>query len=241
MVYNMEKESFSQALNRLMLERGINQSQLAERSGVTREYINMVLKGKRKGRPSMDTVLAFAKVLDVDPKEFYGTSDVELPRKTLKAVLLEASRLAKQLEDGIELITPSTKYVSLHKRGDVSAGTHEVREEEPDVMVDIPSYLIPEGVAHDKLFVLKVHGESLTGDNIHDGFDVIVRMDAEFTQGSIYVVKIDNHVSLRHVTKLNGEIKLWSSNAHYKEQIVKKETVEIQGKVVESGFHQHHN
>lgn len=91
MVYTMSKETFGDVLERLMKDKGINQSQLSERSGITREYINMVLNKKRKGRPSMATVMALAKALEVDPTMFFETEDITVPRKPIKAIWDEVS------------------------------------------------------------------------------------------------------------------------------------------------------
>lgn len=64
-----EEASFAERLNRLMLDRGMTQSDLAERIGVGQSAIAMMLK--RQCRPQKRTVHRIADALGISPSELW--------------------------------------------------------------------------------------------------------------------------------------------------------------------------
>lgn len=59
------------SLKDIMEQRGINQSQLAEKSGVPRPNISNVVNGRREPEKMwLGTAAKLADVLDCDPREF---------------------------------------------------------------------------------------------------------------------------------------------------------------------------
>lgn len=60
--------SFASWLSEKMSERHMNQSELAERLGVTRGAINNLLSGRSK-TPSVETIEKLARALDVTPED----------------------------------------------------------------------------------------------------------------------------------------------------------------------------
>lgn len=55
-------------LKRIREEKGLTQVELAEKSGITREYITMIESGARKN-PTIDVLKALAKALRVNVTE----------------------------------------------------------------------------------------------------------------------------------------------------------------------------
>ena len=60
---NSTQNSFSDALEKLMAQKGVNQSQLANAIGVSRQAVSMYIKGKMF--PSFDIVMSIAQYLQV--------------------------------------------------------------------------------------------------------------------------------------------------------------------------------
>ncbi len=64
----MHAIAFGAVLRSLRIERGLSQEGLGNASGNGRTYVGQLERGER--RPSLKTVLALSKVLEVDPDEF---------------------------------------------------------------------------------------------------------------------------------------------------------------------------
>ncbi len=60
---------FAQNLKRLRKAKGLSQSELARRAGLTHGHISLLESGQR--RPMMDTVHALADALSCDPADLY--------------------------------------------------------------------------------------------------------------------------------------------------------------------------
>lgn len=72
----MEKLLFKESLKRLRKERGMNQSELADKLGVSRTTVTTWEKGD--ALPSLDRIVEIASVLDVDLITLLGREDVFL-------------------------------------------------------------------------------------------------------------------------------------------------------------------
>jgi transcriptional regulator with XRE-family HTH domain len=220
----MSTENWGKVIQRLRKERHLTAKRLAERSGLDYSYVRQIEAGLvKEARLTTFARLAEGLEMSLDELKSAITGEPAKPR-SLRSVLIEAERLVNQYEDRVTEL-PETIYEEPPLVAEVSAGTGDIREQ------------IPGTIANEKtqLFRLLVHGESLQGDNIHDGYIVVVRKHFDFIQDLIYVVNIDSRICLRHVTRLGtGMIRLWSSNSHFQEQVVKEEDIIIQGQVVKS-------
>lgn len=74
-------ESFGEKLKRLLEEKGMSQRQLAIRSGIEREYINQIIKGKVK-KPGLDKTQKIAEGLGESPLVFFD-GEVRSPKDAL--------------------------------------------------------------------------------------------------------------------------------------------------------------
>lgn len=86
-------------------------------------------------------------------------------------------------------------------------------------------------------FALKVKGDSMTGDRIHEGDMVIVSLQNEVHPHEIAVVSVNGEeATLKRVKKQNDVVMLLPSNPSYEAQLVPASQVQIIGKVVEVKF-----
>ena len=77
---------WSEKVERIMVDRNMNQKELSEKSGITRASICRYLQGKR--RPRIDVVVNFAKALGVEPEELLDENEAVLsPMEAIKMCL----------------------------------------------------------------------------------------------------------------------------------------------------------
>ena len=86
-------------------------------------------------------------------------------------------------------------------------------------------------------FVLKVHGDSMTGARINDGDYVFIRQQPEVENGEIAAVAIGDDATLKRFYKYGNMIVLRSENPKYKdmefsESDVIEKNIHIIGKAV---------
>jgi repressor LexA len=117
-------------------------------------------------------------------------------------------------------------------RGTVPAGYADIVENESGEYIEIPRQEL-ESKSPEKLYALKISGESLAGDSIYAGDIVVVEPTSEIVDGRIYIIRLENQCVARHVYKLDSRIRLVSSNGDYKE--IQANDVEILGRVILSG------
>lgn len=80
---------------------------------------------------------------------------------------------------------------------------------------------------------MRVCGDSLEGDNIHDGDLLIIEPDSDIIANKIYILRLGNEVVARHVLQEQNKLKLVASNGSY--QVIEVIEAEILGRVVLAG------
>lgn len=102
--------AFGREVRRSRIALGLTLEQLAERSGLTPNYIGTVENGRRD--PSLSTVLALARGLGVAPGELLGGAGELSPISTEAATLIEG--LSPELQSAtLELL----RAISRRRRG----------------------------------------------------------------------------------------------------------------------------
>lgn len=122
----------------------------------------------------------------------------------------------------------SSSLVELPLLGLVAAGSpiESIANPEP---VSVPPDLIRSG----EHFVLKVRGESMIEDGIHDGDMVVVQGAQEASDGDMVVAMVEGEVTLKRLFRQPPDtIRLQPANAEMKPILVPAETVTVQGVVV---------
>jgi repressor LexA len=81
--------------------------------------------------------------------------------------------------------------------------------------------------------VLKVRGESMIDDGIHDGDLVVIQSTAEAVDGEMVVALVDGEVTLKRFFRPSRDtVRLQPANETMAPIVVPAETVTIQGVVV---------
>jgi repressor LexA len=122
----------------------------------------------------------------------------------------------------------ASSEVELPLLGTIAAGSpiESIADPEP---VAVPSDFIGRG----DHFVLKVRGESMIEDGIHDGDLVVVQATAEAADGDMVVAMVDGEVTLKRLYRqLPGTIRLQPANPEMAPIFVASAALTIQGIVV---------
>lgn len=215
-------------IKRIREQKHLTQKELSDAVGLSRSNISRIEAGAFKSA-KQDILVKLARAFDMNvgdlTAELYGNKE-EKPYRSMSSVLEEAKMRLEALE-----------VVEIPIRGHVPAGYPQVIEEHADDYVVIPKELLGKKNT-DKLYALRISGESLIGDDIQNGDLVIIDPDAHLVDGRIYIVRIDNEVVARHVTRLNGKVRLRSTNGDFKDMDL--DGVEILGQVILSGLWKQH-
>lgn len=101
-------------------------------------------------------------------------------------------------------------------------------------MVDTESVSVPlDFVRTGDHFVLKVRGDSMIDDGIHDGDLVVVQQTAEAADGDMVVALIEGEVTLKRLFRQAPDtVRLQPANADMKALLVPAESLTVQGVVV---------
>ena len=105
-----------------------------------------------------------------------------------------------------------------------------VPDEGVDEYVPLPARDLPFGY----VFMLRVEGDSMIGDHILDGDQVIVvpYSDRPKGNGEIVVALVDGDATVKHLKTQDGRYHLESSNPNVPVKIEEPENVYIQGRVI---------
>lgn len=173
----------------LRLERGLTQSQLAERLGTVKaSTISMIERGERK--PSYELLEVLADYFNVSIARLRGEPNV-VTLYGLPNILPIESRCIPLL-------------------GQIQRGEPTYADEEFEGYVVV-------GVEVQADFALRCKGDSMTGARIYDGDLVFVRQQDDVRDGEIAAVLIDDdEVTLKRVYKLaDGRVELRAENPKY--------------------------
>lgn len=101
----MSEQEFSILLQRLMTRAGLTQTELSERSGISKPLINRYLAGEYK--PKQQNIFKLAMALNVDPEELSGWSGHQTSKKDTVNndyyIDPETAELAQQIHDDPDL------------------------------------------------------------------------------------------------------------------------------------------
>ena len=98
-----------------------------------------------------------------------------------------------------------------------------------DEMISVP----PDLVGSETDYVLRVRGESMVDEGIHDGDLVIVHATPRASDGDMVVALVGGEVTLKRIFREpGGRVRLQPSNAELAPLVVPAEDVRVQGTVV---------
>jgi repressor LexA len=111
--------------------------------------------------------------------------------------------------------------------GTVAAGTPIEPIEVPGT-ITVPEELLGRG----ETFALRVRGDSMIDDGIHDGDVVIVEARRDASNGATVVALVEGEATVKRFFRRRGRVHLEPANARMKPIVAREEDVEVRGVVV---------
>jgi len=136
------------------------------------------------------------------------------------------TRALRPVEDVEEGKQRPVRYVPVVGR--VAAGTPVLAEENIEDIFPLPEDLLPSG----EVFLLRVRGDSMIGDDIHDRDYVIVQRQDTADSGQIVVALIDEEATVKRIIIHPDQIELRPSNPDYESIFLPPWQVRVIGRVV---------
>lgn len=210
-------ENYSNRIRELRQSKSLNQEQLAEKIGLTKQAISQYERGDRK--PSFDVLQALCDFFNVSSDYLLGKDNV-----TLRFV-------GKQEIEKLEAPYPTRIPVL----GYVAAGIPI------DAIEDIVDWeeITPSMAASGKYFGLRIKGSSME-PRIVEGDTVIVRSQSDADSGDVVIVQVNgDQATCKRLAKYASGISLISFNPAYAPMNFTNAEIEslpvtIIGKVVEN-------
>jgi repressor LexA len=109
--------------------------------------------------------------------------------------------------------------------GRIAAGAPLLAVENVEQYLDFPASMFTSG----EFFALKIKGDSMIEEGIHDGDYAIIKKQNTAQNGEIVAALIEDEATLKIFKKASGAIQLIPANKAYKPIVV--DTVEILGKL----------
>lgn len=206
-----EKE-FGEYLSNLRKQKHLGVNQLAQYSGVSSSQISRIESGKR-GVPKPDTISKLAKALKVPFSELMNVAGYT------------DYIVAEKVEEY------KTSHTFLPILGNIRAGQPLLMNKEYDEYEAVETSVLKGRDA----FVLRVQGDSMSGDRIYNGDKVVVVVQNFVEPHEIAVVSVNGEeATLKRVKCQDGVCMLIPSNPDMQPQIYPANEIHILGKVIES-------
>ena len=194
----------------LRTDLGISQVDFAKRIGVSKQTLYKYENGIITNSPS-DKIEAVAKIGNVTPAFLMGWEDTT----------------TKQTAPSFPNVHPITQR-SFPVFDGIAAG-------KPRLMPDGVTLYVDATVEINADYVLKVHGNSMTGARINDGDYVFIREQPEVENGEIAAVAIGDEATLKRFYKYGEMVILRAENPEFKEMTFSGQELEhirVLGKAV---------
>ncbi len=115
--------------------------------------------------------------------------------------------------------------VNIPLLGRIAAGLPTLAEENIEDYLSFPASMFNRG----EYFALKVKGDSMIGEGIHDGDMAIIKKQDAAQNGEIVAALLEDEATLKIFSKSGGKIQLLPANPAYKPIVT--DSVEILGKL----------
>jgi repressor LexA len=106
----------------------------------------------------------------------------------------------------------SVNVTMLPLLGSIAAGAPILAEQYVEDMIPVPSEMV-RTIAN--AFVLRVKGDSMTGEGINPRDLVVIKPQETASHGELVAVLVDDEATVKRMHKVGGEIKLMPSNPAY--------------------------
>lgn len=135
----------------------------------------------------------------------------------------------------IKLVHPkympgSTKVTMLPLVGTIAAGAPVLADQDIESMIPVPTDMVKNT---DGAFLLRVRGESMTGDGIMPRDLVVIRPQKVYRSNEVMAVRVGEEATIKRIHKTNkGGLQLLSSNPAFEPLDVDPTETEVIGKVI---------
>jgi repressor LexA len=162
-------------------------------------------------------------------RQHLGLSSLSTVQKHLKQLERKGYLRSpwKSQKRALSLVEHGSPSVAIPLLGMVAAGEPIEAVEIPD-NVDVPESLLRGG----ECFALRVKGDSMIEDGIHDGDIILVRKQERAENGQTVVAIIDGEATVKKFYSKGKKVELRPANETMEPIIVDAEKVEIRGLVV---------
>lgn len=249
----LEKASEKKSDKKTSIKQNLDLSPLTEKEKLVLEFVEQSL-AERGISPSFQEIrdhFGFASFNSVQNylKQLTVKGYIEIPSNQKRAIqvlhsatTIQKSVLQKQValsqETPREMPLPKNKMteetLSLPLLGKVAAG-RPLESFSHDEFVDVPPSLVRNA---GKTFALKVSGDSMIEDGIHDGDIILVQKQATATNGEVIVASIENESTVKryflrpHPEQKEKMVELRPANATMQSMWYQPQVVDIQGVLV---------
>lgn len=220
-----------------------------ERSPTQQAILISIFKASPDGKraPTLQEVTVGAKsnisrALDqLEEKEYIERDRADSPSNRSRGFWLTKKALEWLRKQGYDTSSYTRAYLGSDEilvarlLGDVAAGNpispdSYLPDEDVDEYVPLPARNLPIG----PVFMLRVKGDSMIGDHILDGDQVIVApyRGTPEAKGEIVVALIGGDATVKHLRIQDGKYRFEPSNPDHPIQIEEPDNVYIQGRVV---------
>ena len=133
----------------------------------------------------------------------------------------------------IKVIHPAyqsqSQVVNLPLLGEIAAGAPILAEEYVEDMIPVPSQMVRN--IRDA-YVLRVRGDSMTGEGINPRDLVVIKPQKTATHGELVAVLVDNEATVKRIHFAGPELRLIASNPAYDPIVVPADEAQILGRVI---------
>lgn len=205
--------SLGELLKQIRKEKGLTQTQVAERMGFTTNGYIADMENGRYSDPAEDTLQRYAKALDISWER------MESIRKK-----------AKLMEMGIHEENIFLDMLRIPILGEVPCGEPQEAIEDAIGFIPLPS---DDNLSKRKdLFGLKANGLSMKDAGILPGDIMIIDPHIGVSNGDIVVAKIGDNATLKYYYERGGYVELRPANDDFKPIKVNDPSFIIVGKVI---------
>jgi len=223
-------ETPGERLKRLRIKAGYTKYKLAKDSGVNRALIFQAEEGSRN--LSYNSAVKLAPLLKTSEKYLLSGIEEENQVSVAKNTIAEISEMLRTAKE--TNVEKPSELIDIPFRGLIPCGVPFPEEQQDGEMVRVPVEKLGNYAERKDLYVLRAKGDSLEGDGIHNGQNIVVLPDRDYVGKMIYIVRIGNSVVARNVEKTkDGKYRLRASNEHY--QDLEPPEIELLGRVITRG------
>ncbi len=122
-----------------------------------------------------------------------------------------------RLTEGASVGLSEESVVNVPVLGRVAAGVPLLAEENYEGSIRWDRSLVPSG---GQIFALRVRGDSMIDDGIHDGDTLLVRQKSEARNGEIAVVLVDGEATVKRVQREGSLLRLIPANSAMTPRVV---------------------